>query len=88
VANRSVLETMNRSLATSMSTLFVVLAILVFGGSTITQFIAIILVGIVSGTYSSIFNAVPILVSWKEGEFASLFRRLTGRSQVEATAHS
>lgn len=88
VANRSVLETMNRSLVTSLSTLFVVIAILAFGGSTIAQFISIILAGIISGTYSSIFNAVPILVSWKEGEFGTLFRRLTGRSQVKATAHS
>lgn len=87
VSNRSVLETLNRSLVTSLSTLFVVVAILVFGGGTIRQFISIILVGIISGTYSSIFNAVPILVSWRKGEFGALFRRLTGRSGV-ATAHS
>ncbi len=68
VCNRSVLETLNRSLVTSVSTIFVVIAILMFGGGTIRQFITIILVGIVTGTYSSIFNAVPILVSWQKGE--------------------
>jgi preprotein translocase subunit SecF len=88
VCNRSVLETMNRSVITSLSTMFVIIAILAFGGATIRQFIAIILVGIISGTYSSIFTAVPILVSWRKGELANLFRRLTGRSGVEATASS
>ncbi len=89
VANRSILETMTRSLNTSLSTIFVVVAILLFGGSTIRQFVAIILVGIITGTYSSIFNAVPVLVSWQAGEIGSFFRRLTGRTgSKEAAAHS
>jgi preprotein translocase subunit SecF len=88
VCNRSILETLNRSLATSIATLFVVIAILLFGGATVRQFIAIILVGIISGTYSSIFNAVPILVSWQAGELGNFFRRLTGRAPVEAPAQS
>ncbi len=86
VSNRSVLETLNRSVVTSLSTMFVVIAIMAFGGATIRQFITIILVGIITGTYSSIFNAVPILVSWRKGELGNLFRRLTGRAGVEATA--
>ncbi|MBN1220179.1 MAG: protein translocase subunit SecD [Anaerolineae bacterium] len=85
VCNRSVLETLNRSLITSLSTIFVVMAILVFGGATIRQFTAIILVGIISGTYSSIFNAVPVLVSWRYHEFGNFFRRLIGRPPVSAT---
>jgi preprotein translocase subunit SecF len=85
VCNRSLLETMNRSLGTSISTLFVVLAILWFGGATVNQFITTILVGIISGTYSSIFNAVPVLVSWKQGEIGNFFRRVTGRPPVSAT---
>ena len=85
VANRSLLETLNRSIVTSLSTTFVVLAILMFGGSTIRQFTAIILVGIISGTYSSIFNAVPVLVSWQYNEFANFFRRLFGRAPAKAT---
>ena len=47
------------------------------------------MVGIISGTYSSIFNAVPILVSWQQGEIANFFRRLIGRAPLEkATAQS
>jgi preprotein translocase SecF subunit len=88
VCNRSILETLNRSLATSISTLFVVVAILIFGGGTMRQFIAIILIGIVSGTYSSIFNAVAILASWQYGEISNFFRRLTGRPPVETPARS
>ncbi len=85
VCNRSLLETLSRSLVTSLSTMFVVLAILWFGGSTVNQFIATILIGIISGTYSSIFNAVPVLVSWQTGEFG----RLVGRhAPVSATAQS
>lgn len=86
VCNRSLLETLTRSVMTSVSTIFVVVAILLFGGATIRQFIAIILIGIVSGTYSSIFNAVPILVSWSQGELGSLFRRFTRRPPAEARA--
>lgn len=88
VCNRAILETLDRSLATSISTLFVVTAVLLFGGATMRQFIAVILLGIVSGTYSSIFNAVAILVSWQRGEIGNLFRRLTGRAPVEAPARS
>ncbi len=89
VANRSILETMTRSLNTSLSTIFVVVAILLFGGTTVRQFVAIILVGIITGTYSSIFNAIPVLVSWQAGEIGSFFRRLTGRAgSKQATAHS
>jgi protein-export membrane protein SecD/preprotein translocase SecF subunit len=79
VANRSVLETFSRSVLTSLSTIFVVVALLIFGGATIRQFVTIILIGLISGTYSSIFNAVPLLVSWREGEISQFFRRLTGR---------
>jgi protein-export membrane protein SecD/preprotein translocase SecF subunit len=75
VCNRSLLETLTRSVITSLSTSFVVVAILLFGGSTIQQFVTILLVGIISGTYSSIFTAVPILVSWQQGEFGTIFRR-------------
>ena len=68
IVNRSILETVHRSLATQLNAIFVMVAILLFGGETIRQFIAILLIGMVSGTYSSIFNAVPLLVSWEKGE--------------------
>jgi preprotein translocase SecF subunit len=75
IANRSLLETIHRSLATQLNAIFVMIAILLFGGASIKQFITILLVGLLSGTYSSIFNAVPLLVAWEEGDFGRLFRR-------------
>ncbi len=68
IVNRSVLETVHRSLATQLNAIFIMFAILLFGGETIKQFIAIMLIGLMSGTYSSIFNAVPMLVAWEKGE--------------------
>ncbi len=84
VVNRSLLETIHRSLATQLNAMFVLVAILLFGGATIRQFIATLLVGLISGTYSSIFTAVPLLVVWEKGEVGSFFRRLTGRSRASA----
>ncbi|GAB4474999.1 MAG: protein translocase subunit SecF [Anaerolineae bacterium] len=68
VVNRSVLETIHRSLATQLNAIFIMVAILLFGGPTIKQFIAILLIGLLTGTYSSIFTAVPLLVAWEKGE--------------------
>ncbi|MBP6472392.1 MAG: protein translocase subunit SecF [Chloroflexi bacterium] len=68
LVNRSVQETIKRSLITQLSAMFVLLSILLFGGESIKPFIAVLFVGLLSGTYSSIFTAVPLLVSWEEGE--------------------
>lgn len=84
IANRSVLETLNRSIATSLSTLFVVVSIMAFGGATITQFIAILLIGVISGTYSSIFTAVPMLVAWQYGELRLPFGRKDSETPARA----
>lgn len=75
VANRSILETIHRSLATQLNAIFVMVALLLFGGASIEQFIATMLVGMLSGTYSSIFVAVPLLVVWENGDLGRLFRR-------------
>ncbi len=64
VVNFSILQTLNRSLLTSLTVIFVLLAMLLFGGASIRNFILVLLVGIISGTYSSIFNAAPLLVVW------------------------
>lgn len=72
IVNRSVLETVHRSLATQLNAIFVMIAIVLFGGETIRQFVVILLVGLTSGTYSSIFIAVPLLVSWSKGEIPFL----------------
>ena len=68
IVNRSVLETMHRSLATQLNAFFIMIAILLFGGESIKQFIAILFIGLLTGTYSSIFIAVPLLVAWEKGE--------------------
>ena len=66
VVNRSVLETVHRSLATQLNAMFVMIAILLFGGATIKPFIAVMLVGMVSETFTSLCVAVPLLVVWEE----------------------
>ncbi len=68
LVNRSILETVHRSLVTQLSAMFIMVAILLFGGATIKPFIAVLFVGMLSGTYSSIFIASPLLVSWEKGE--------------------
>jgi preprotein translocase SecF subunit len=75
IVNRSILETIHRSLATQLNAFFIMAAILLFGGDTIKQFIAILFIGLVSGTYSSIFTAVPLLVAWEKGEIPFISRR-------------
>lgn len=63
--DHSIMQTIGRSLNTSMTVLLVLAALLLFGGSSIRWFVVALLVGIISGTYSSIFNAAPILVVWQ-----------------------
>ena len=64
VVNNSLLETMARSLNTSLTAIFVLMALLLFGGASIKIFVLALLVGIITGTYSSIFTAAPLLVVW------------------------
>jgi SecD/SecF fusion protein len=68
IVNRSMSEVLTRSLATSFCTLLPVVAILLFGGSTLKDFAFAIMIGIASGAYSSIFIASPVLTHWKERE--------------------
>jgi preprotein translocase SecF subunit len=72
VVNRSILETVHRSLATQLNAMFIMVAILLFGGASIKPFIAILFIGLLSGTYSSIFTAVPLLVAWEKNEIPFL----------------
>lgn len=67
VSNRSIIETLARSIATAVTTLLTLTAILLLGGSTLQQFVATLIVGVTSGVYSSIFNATALLVAWDEG---------------------
>lgn len=66
VVNDSILQTLNRSLNTSLTVVLVLLALLLFGGESIKWFVVALLIGVISGTYSSIFNAAPILVVWHQ----------------------
>jgi len=80
IVNRSLLETLHRSLATQLNAIFVMIAILLFGGVTMTHLVAVLLAGMLSGTYSSIFSAVPLLVVWETGKF------IGGTRKAKATA--
>lgn len=64
--NDSILQTLDRSVNTSLTVVLVLTALLIFGGDTIRWFVAALLIGVVLGTYSSIFNAAPILVIWQD----------------------
>ena len=65
VVNISIMQTLVRSIITSFTVVLVLVAILVSGGDTLKGFALALLIGIVSGTYSSIFNAAPLLVVWR-----------------------
>lgn len=65
IVNNSIIETLARSLNTSLTVLLTLLALYLFGGASIKTFVLALLIGIVSGTYSSIFNASQLLVSWE-----------------------
>jgi SecD/SecF fusion protein len=75
IVNRSMSEVLTRSLATSFTTLLSVGALLIFGGATLQDFAFAMMVGIISGTYSSIFIASPVLTAWKEREPGFIRRR-------------
>jgi SecD/SecF fusion protein len=75
VVNRSMSEVLTRSLITGLSSVFLVTVMLIFGGTTLQDFAFAMMVGIASGTYSSIFIASPVLTAWKEREPAYRRRR-------------
>jgi len=77
IVNRSVLETVHRSLATQLNAMFVMIAILLFGGATIKPFIAVMLVGMLSETFTSLCVAVPLLVVWEERSHARSLAHVT-----------
>ena len=76
LANHSIVQTLQRSINTQLMTSeFMLLALALFGGITLREFAVILLVGLLSGTYSSIFVAAPILVVWENKEWRTWFRR-------------
>jgi preprotein translocase subunit SecF len=83
IVNHSIVQTLDRSINTQLTVMFTLVALALFGGVTIQHFIVTMLIGLISGTYSSIFNAAPLLVVWDNGELGRLFGR---GNQAEATA--
>ncbi len=77
IVNRSVMETVHRSLATQLNAMFVMIAIILFGGATLKPFISVMLVGMISETFTSLCVAVPFVVVWEEW---------SQRKKVSATA--
>jgi len=74
LVNHSIVQTLDRSLNTQLTVMFTLFALVLFGGESIRHFVIILLGGIFSGTYSSIFNAAPILVVWENREWRRWFR--------------
>ena len=76
LVNHSIIQTLQRSINTQLMTVeFLLLALAMFGGVTLQEFAVVLLVGLMSGTYSSIFIAAPILVVWENKEWKTWFRR-------------
>ena len=74
--NTSLLQTLGRSMNTSLTLLITVLALLLLGGESIRNFLLVLMIGLISGTYSSICVASQILVSWELGEIGRTLRRI------------
>lgn len=86
VVNQSIMGTIGRSLNTSLTTLFVLLAMLLIGGPSIRGLLLVVAIGAVVGTYSSIFIASQFLVMWDRGDIGRFLRR--GRRASAAAAGS
>lgn len=68
VANASVIQTLTRSINTSLTVIFTLLSLFLLGGESIKPFVLALIIGITTGTYSSIFNATPLLVIWERSK--------------------
>lgn len=84
VVNHSVIQTLDRSINTQITALFTLVAVYMFGGGPIQQFVLWLIVGLISGTYSSMFNAAPLLVVWENREFG--FGGQSNKKVEQATA--
>lgn len=75
IVNHSIVQCIDRSINTQLTVMFTLLALVLFGGVTIRHFVVTLLIGVLSGTYSSIFNAAPLLVVWENNEIGRFFSR-------------
>lgn len=90
VVNHSLLQTMGRSFMTSLTVIFAILALLLLGGGSIRDFLLVLLIGVSTGTYSSVFIASMFLVTWQQGDIPRFWRKIRGQQapahHVEVTA--
>lgn len=86
IVNNSIVQTLARSINTQLTVMFTLFALALFGGITIRHFVLILLIGVFSGTYSSIFNAAPILVVWENKEWRWWFNRSNRPKDTQVTA--
>jgi preprotein translocase subunit SecF len=84
IVNHSILQTAGRSINTSLTVVFTLLALFLFGGAAIHSFVLALLIGIISGTYSSIFNASPLLVDWHLWDERRRAKQLAGQRSPQA----
>ena len=84
IVNYSLAQTIVRSVNTSLTVVFTLLALFLFGGESTRTFVLALLIGVVSGTYSSIFNASQLLVSWEEHDFRNWKEQRRGRPATPA----
>ena len=82
--NVSLTETLVRSVNTSFVTVLTIIAMFLIGGVTIQNFLLVLLVGVIAGTYSSIFVAAQVLVAWEHHDIGRFFRRITSRGEAQA----
>jgi preprotein translocase subunit SecF len=75
IVNHSIVQTLPRSINTQLTSLFTLTALLLLGGESIFNFVLILMIGLISGTFSSIFNAAQLLVVWENHEWRRWFRR-------------
>lgn len=75
IVNHSIVQTLPRSINTQLTSMFTLTALLLFGGASVQNFVLILLIGLISGTYSSIFNAAQLLVVWENREWRNWFGR-------------
>jgi preprotein translocase SecF subunit len=75
IVNRSIMETVQRSITTQLLVGFILLSLLILGGTSIRPFVGVLMAGLISGTYSSLFVAIPLLVSWEKGELPFVGRQ-------------
>jgi preprotein translocase subunit SecF len=87
VVNHSTVQTLDRSINTQLTVIFTLFAMALFGGVTIRHFVITLMIGMISGTYSSIFNAAAILVVWENKEWKYWFKGNWKRPSKTVTAN-